>query len=487
MRSRRPEPRRASALRAVFAACVISAVAQCATYSVFATELFRAHATRDDIQADHANLERYWRYRVRLVTEFLDPGEGPGKHIPADTIYIRGRRVDVIRWADGPLQLGWYIGVLALETAWNSAPDSIVPQLADRIPKPAAVAAREEENVADIPNDFPEEPVHLRELYFALAAIDRLDRRAEPIFARVCAGPADDVPGFFIRDDVEDSPELRARMGRLWIESDFATLAAATCRAGMNGVRDCLEQCPHCFNGEASQDQIYHLLMGLALVQRFVPPGTSVRGVDLHVQAGRQARRMIDYLALHDWELRNPVCDRPVRRGSYAKGYSHATSHVAEYFGDPTHRESGSACLWTGAGWSRNPVYVNPDNRHLAMVLAATGGVWGPETFDQLTEMAEPEDWQVYPLLHLALNANSAAVSDEQRLNLRERVEILLDTAPEDGPAFDGPPRPNPGWSSSNRFLRGRAKQQGAGESYGALYNGLDYLLLYGLSRVAFD
>lgn len=421
----------------------------------------------------------------------MDPGVGPGKHIPADTILIRGQRVNVIRWSDGPLQLGWYLGVLALESAlMEPSRDSGFRQF---VSLSSSSADRDRLNQRVPSDSLAGVPVHLRELYFALSALDRLDQRAEPIFARVCSGPADDVPGFFIRDDVSDSVEMRARMKRLWVESDYASLEGASCRVDpsrnkseTDEIQDCLADCPHCFNGEASQDQVYHLLLGLALVKHFVPPGTIVRGMDLNARATLQARRMITYLAQHDWEMINPVCGRPVRRGSFAKGYSYATACAAAYLSDGDYRPVGSSCLWTGAAWSANPVYQNPDNRHLAMVLAAVGDAWQAETFADLTDLAAAEDWHLYPLLHLVLHT-PANISKLQRQKLKSSVYALLDSAPSDGPAFDGSPHPNPGWSSANRFLRGKARQQGEGESFGAIYNGLDYMLLYGLSQVAFQ
>ncbi|MCR9142581.1 MAG: hypothetical protein NXI24_10040 [bacterium] len=468
----------------------------CGAYSSFSKDVLGEYSSgvrQNRATLDRANHDRYWRYRLRLATEFMDPGEGPGKHLPADTIIIRGKRVNVIRFADATLQLAWYIGVLALETAMleSAGPEGAeLRNAARRNPDRVKLEARIPEQ------SFGSEPAHLRELYFALAAFDRLDRIAEPSFAKVCAGQAADVPGFFIRDDVSDSPEMRARMNRLWIESDYASLEQADCRvrrpesnananAKTNGIRDCLDECPECFNGEASQDQVYHLLMGLALVKRFVPPGTIVRGVDLNERARSQARRLIAYLARNEWEMINPVCERPVRRGSYAEGYSYATACSAEKLTDGEYRPEASSCLWTGAGLSGNPLYQNPDNRHLAMVLAAVGEAWGEDTYIDLQDLAASEDWHLYPLLYIALH-DPPAVSRVERNRLRAKLRPLIDSAPPDGPSFDGAPNPNPGWSSANRFLRGRDRQRGGGESYGAIYNGLDYMLLYGLERIVF-
>ncbi len=477
MPSPRDKPRDFRGARTLSRALILAvgfACAGCGAYAGFAKNVLEnPSGARRSAALDRENWNRYWRYRLRLAEDFMVPGEGPGLHLPADTIIVRGQRVNVIRWSDSPLQLGWYIGVLALETAAVNSKTGLAN--ADR--------RRLEER---IPADgFNGEAVHLRELYFALSALDRLDRSAESIFARVCSGPAVDAPGFFIRDDVSDSPAMRARMGRLWIESDFASLERGDCRADETTL-DCLAQCPECFNGEASQDQVYHLLMGLALVKRFVPPGTLVRGVDLNERAREQARRLILYLAANDWEMINPVCGRPVRRGSYARGYSYATACAADKLTDGEYRPAGSSCLWTGAGLSGNPVYMNPDNRHLAMVVAAVGEAWGEDTFIDLSDLAAAEDWHIYPLLYLALH-EAKSVGPDDRRTLRQRVYPILDSAPADGPAFDGAPQPNPGWSSANRFLRGKERQQGSGINYGAMYNGLDYLLLYGLSRVVFE
>lgn len=425
------------------------------------------------------NRARYWNYRRRLLTQFMQPGLGPGRQLPADSIVIRGTRVNLIRWADATLQLGWYLGALALEydrqLAGEAMPDSVSSLVPALLGARDAPDANETDDVAE-PDAAAASTASatLREIYFGLMALDRLDRSAEPLFARVCDGPGKDEPGFFIRDDVADSPELRARFGRSWMQSDYATLVRSHCRP----PRDCLRECPECFDGEASQDQMYHLLMGLALVERFVPAGTIVEGVELPAHARAQAEQMIQFLRRNNWELRNPVCGRPVRRGSFARGYSHATSRVAARFTNNRFVPPGSTCLWRGAGWSGNPLYRNPDNRHLALVLASVGNVWGPETFAEVQAVAAPEGWVIYPLLNHVLYRHGQPLPVE----LGDTALAMLAQAPPDGPAFDGG-HANGGWSASNRFLRGRDRQLGGGANFGSVYNGLDYMLLYGLTE----
>src|ERR1700722_12311845 len=126
------------------------------------------------------NLEKYWKYREALKN-YLVVGNCQGCSIPARSRSNTGN----IGWSDATAQLGYYIGVLAMEYYL-------------------------EHNIG-YDNHLSETST---ELYYALEAINRLDMMAEFAWRktspylqdpRVTNDPdyhTSDLNGFFIRDDV---------------------------------------------------------------------------------------------------------------------------------------------------------------------------------------------------------------------------------------------------------------------------------------------
>src|SRR5688572_2894446 len=56
-----------------------------------------------------------------------------------------------------------------------------------------------------------------------------------------------------------------------------------------------------------SQDQVYHLMVGLALIKRFVPPQIAVKGRALRAWAIEQGQRIGEHFAKGLWVIKNPV------------------------------------------------------------------------------------------------------------------------------------------------------------------------------------
>ena len=125
------------------------------------------------------NLEdKYWIYRDRLLNEFMiGIGPGTGYSIPATA---RDTMEGSLWWTDCTIEHGQYIGVLATEYKW---------------------LALEGEDTGET----------IRELYYALYALNRLDYFAEAYF-----GGTRSLNGFFIRDDVdEDSLNMQSVLQHL--------------------------------------------------------------------------------------------------------------------------------------------------------------------------------------------------------------------------------------------------------------------------------
>src|SRR5262249_22989230 len=150
---------------------------------------------------------------------------------------------------DSTIYLGWYIGTLASEYEMLSHPSQY----------PGADGGKPDAANAT-----------LDELYDALAAMERLDFVADAAFPDPCT-TTPTLNGFFVRDDVpatshQTFPPLTQTL------SDFID--------------------PVLTNKEMSQDQVYHVMIGLALAKRFVPASVSVHGKALRAWAIEQAQRI---------------------------------------------------------------------------------------------------------------------------------------------------------------------------------------------------
>jgi MYXO-CTERM domain-containing protein len=395
-------------------------------------------------QTTAQNLTKYHQLRARLLSEFTVVGGAPGQSQPAD---LRDDGEGFIKWADSTIRLGWYLGVVATEYHLHQTP-------------------------AHFPGAAPTGPeATLDEIYYALLALERLDEVADASFPAPCtATPA--LNGFFIRDDVPDG-----------FHSNFPTLSTT--------YSDFVD--PVLTNKEMSQDQVYHVLIGLALVKRFVPSGVSVNGRELGPWAVLQARRIIEHVAKEGWIIKNPACDnRQVNRGPLASGFSAGTRQAIELITDGAYVPAINPAMekiWEDA---RSPDYAvhvaDIDNLHMAMSIAAVGNGWKQTTADDLALLAKKPDWPLYPLLHRALHGDAALGWCRTAADVNARARVMLDELP-DG-ADIASPQPNPpaphGFTRSNRFMRDKqTAYSGEPGSEGYRFNGLDYLLLHNLYAIA--
>jgi hypothetical protein len=208
------------------------------------------------------NLAKYRRLRQRLVTEFTSVGTAPGQSEPVPE---RTDSAGLMKWGDETIALGFYLGVLATEHYILSNPATFPGADGG---DPSQLAATDEE------------------LYDALYALERLDNVADAAFPDPCTTtPA--LNGFFVRDDVP--ADFASHFpGITTVESDFTD--------------------PTLTNKEESQDQVYHVQHGLALIVALVPASVVVHGKSLRAWAVEQATRITQHFAQGDWVIRNPAC-----------------------------------------------------------------------------------------------------------------------------------------------------------------------------------
>jgi hypothetical protein len=75
--------------------------------------LFNSNISLEGQVALSTNQAKYWHYRARLINHFLVIGPNQGESLPAG---IRNQtNSSIADWGDGPVYLGYYIGVLATE------------------------------------------------------------------------------------------------------------------------------------------------------------------------------------------------------------------------------------------------------------------------------------------------------------------------------------------------------------------------------------
>jgi hypothetical protein len=142
-------------------------------------------------QSPNENLEKYWQYRNRVTQNFLKVGSSAGESIPMSARSIgfpysgsdtQTRRV---YWQDATIYLGHYLSVLGSEvklllSSYQSSSDNIEKQI--------------------LLNQLEQTK---NELYYAIEAANRLDRKAEVYLAQSDQQPSpDDLNGLILRDDV---------------------------------------------------------------------------------------------------------------------------------------------------------------------------------------------------------------------------------------------------------------------------------------------
>jgi|GEM_PF-5183969 len=180
------------------------------------------------------NQQRYWYYRWRLTNSFMVVGDGPGMSLPANQrhgYYETPSGVmeeDCMKFGDGTIILGEYIGMLATEYY---------------------LLQQHNQNTIQT----------RKELYYALRAINRLDELAETCTGFSCGN---NLNGFLVRSDVPET-----------FLQDHPELASVTATSKLPVGHLSLEDCT-----VASHDQTISLLLGLRLVEQFVQGWDSYRG-----------------------------------------------------------------------------------------------------------------------------------------------------------------------------------------------------------------
>lgn len=380
-------------------------------------------------------VDKYQNYRTILGRSFMSVGKGPGRTLAADT------RTDVeLHFGDATLFLGWFIGVLATEYHLLAAGLMTAPDLSPR--------------------------ESIRDLKFALRSLERLKRTAATAFGPPPSPVSPEARGFFIRDDVD--------LGLLSVFTEVTKLES-----------DYLNPKPYL--KEESQDQLIHLLLGLSLVRKFIPPRTFETRWILK-RTRRLAWEICAWPSQTRWRIRNPYAgNKNVDRGHCAVFFPCPVVKALEEIDPRGARLRTSIPWWSKAAWKSLMRFnlgrlYNATNTHLVMSLACQSNTWGRGTTRRLVRLSRKFDWPVYPMVNIALFADRDPRKLRFRRRLLERACAMLEAAPPTGLSRDGSP---PGWKASHRFLFNRhCQNEGRVEHAGRRFPGLDFLLLHNLALI---
>lgn len=250
-------------------------------------------------QSYEENLKKYWFFRYKLVNDFMQIGNQCGESMPATTRSLwTGETPNGtchLKWSDATIDLAHYIGVLATEYALLK------------------------QNNQDCTRT-------IKELYYALKALERLDLTAEEHCRDFTAtqscqnvNPQEgDLNGFFIRDDiplnfVNNNLKHFNRPNVMFpVNGEYGNVVGR-----MDGYlqdppgtwltwQQAYGSVPH-YPTEVSQDQIAALYVGLSLATYYLGQSETYNYENLKSLAQNTLMRISYYSAPDKFTIRNPL------------------------------------------------------------------------------------------------------------------------------------------------------------------------------------
>jgi hypothetical protein len=501
--------------------------------SIFIFLIMGSSAIGGYAQNDSLNRQKYWSLRHRLITKFVKPGLGPGESIPAAkyTLNIAWSRSPVcvikkIEWGEATTHLGWYMGMMATELELlqrsNQSNDEYFLKL-------------------------------IEEIYFSLNAINRLDDAAEIVWGYApdncntridkvepvlwdsrtrcwLAKPgSNDQPernGFCLRMDgnadlleyFTDAASINTGMVRTWLWGDSLHLKKNSTNAGAFGfyTADPKEKgFEYRTNGyypynEISQDQIFHMLLGIVLIVEFVEEEIRYNGISLKLMAREIGLRLINQY--HGMSFKNPK--KPKRGlcnyGGNSFAFWQSVKKVRSYLETGKKNQIKDQVLL----WGKLDCATSyPVNRGLYVVISSIANSTSQADLCKYS-INNGFEWGFYTLLRQAIyNPKMNKGGCHYTLDMiKQELNLCLFRGPhcdayEYGPAGDYVVRGNdknkifrdytrqemidsiiPLWHFGNRFL-GSCTPTSADQKipiFQGEFNGLDYLLLYNLANIVF-
>jgi hypothetical protein len=343
-----------------------------------------------------------------------------------------------------------------------------------------------------------------------MMAMERLDAGAGTFYADRNALP---VPnGFFIRDDVP--ADFTQRWS--WKNPSFNDYP--------NVKSDFIDEKIRL--NEMSQDQVWHLIVGLALISHlvddttgwFVPQYHGPMRFTLSQRAMIAGYRIIHAmqdkaclfgsketgkgLCINYWHLKNPASGEAVKRGANPNflkfGFAESGNVITHRaFGNMHWGNSRRGKMWynlssTFQFLQRFLPSGNFEHIYYLGSTATVGNVWTTgdlirlfNRHQKLPFIPNPQ-YEHFALISCVLHDDCPRVLQKEK----PMYEKLLNLAPMEG-AFNYGYNPNRlyefEWSSINRFVWPERRGTGTSEHHQGEYNGLDYMMLYNLYYLVYE
>ncbi len=392
-------------------------------------------------QTHQLNHDKYWYYRYRLENNFMKQGKEQGASLIANERGITNPNVGAsnnvfLKFGDQTITLGLYIASLALEY-----------------------------NLLAQNNQSTEETI--QDLYYAMWAFNRLDENEESLFRTnsdmVIPSPQQsDLNGFFGRDDVNEefvqnnimhfnnnktpsqinSANMPTLMGSDW-EIDESREENRLMTVGNSRVGGLTEM---------SQDQVFYMMLGCAMIHKFVPTSVSHNNepfqdgeVSISQESENILHRMIRYMngkhqnkgAYWPWALYNPITGNEVFREAESWLWSYGIANAAcinDLAGGPGCGDFYNAYsifpggfLWNLQAFTGAPYQTSHDNAHMFGLLMAMNGA---NNFSPSHETGYLyRNLQHIPMIRQVLFGGGNPVSNGY-------YQSLLNDAPCEGPYF---------------------------------------------------
>jgi hypothetical protein len=440
--------------------------------AILALTSFLANSIFTQAQTSELNFEKYQTYRNRLLNDFMVSSSGNelGTNIPAS---IRNRYTHQMRWGDATINLSNYMAVLATEYKLFK--------------------------LKGLPLDQT-----IFELHNAMMAMERLDAGAGDFYNDRNTLPYPN--GFFLRDDVP----ANFTKEWTWKNPSFADYP--------NVKSDFSDENPRL--NEMSQDQVWHLIVGLALISHLVDDTATWYLPEYHgplrltiaMRAMLAGYRMIRVkqdreclfqsgksgrgLCFNYWHLKNPATGTAVKRGANPNflkyGFAESGNFISrKAFGDLHWGNSRRGKIWYNLSSSFQYLqrFTPSGNLEYVYYLGSTatiGHVWTTRQLIHLFNRHQKlpfnpnQQYEHFALISCVLHNDCPKILEREY----PYYENLLNSAPKDGPLNYGGNSHlvyEYEWSSINRFVWPERRGTATREHHHGDYNGLDYMLLHNL------
>lgn len=419
--------------------------------------------------SDSVLLEKYWNYRQRFSNRFVRIGDQPGFSMPVEQYLYSDCRNDWFWWNYPPQYIQDGFGILSPGGDQTCNLGHYIALLSTEY----ALLDLNHQNTDSV----------TRELYYALKSYFRLEREANEIFHKP------NYFGYFLRQDAPNDLHLS------FLDDSVPVGKKPMCTISEEVQRQFSKD--SLITNFTSQDQVVHLMYGMAMAKKCIPDGVMYNGEDVRALATEAARRMILRFYTDAWDLKNPKGESVGNaRGGQAQPWAYAFDKTWAYinpqgktFGDYTYNivdvllKNIYDCCGHLGGVSH--FY----NRRLFISLASTSNT---KTITYNFDYTMADGLWIYPLTQGILY--NLRLDTARGNRLLDTMYEALTLAPPSGECINinnGNPDcvPGPSWKAPNRWFGNPDSRDTISDTnnHPADQNGLDYLLAYNLYRLYTD